>query len=150
MSSERFRSSGLSGYTAFSAEFQLHTQSNGIVAIVDDDQAIRVAVASLVRSMGWKAEPFESALAFLQSPNIARTACVISDVRMPGMSGVEMHDRLLQLGHRLPTIFVTAFPIPELDRKRGAPGVIAILLKPIDAVVMAEHLDRALASPDNS
>ncbi|RFU49856.1 response regulator transcription factor [Paraburkholderia sp. DHOC27] len=128
----------------------MHTQSDEIIAIVDDDQAIRVAIAGLVRSMGWQAELFESALAFLQSPNIARTACVVSDVRMPGMSGVEMHDRLLQLGYRLPTIFVTAFPIPELDEKRGVPGVIAILLKPIDPTVMAEHLERALAASGNA
>lgn len=114
---------------------------------MDDDRAIRVAIASLVRSMGWQAEMFESADAFLQSRSIEHTACVISDVRMPGMSGVDMHDRLLQLGYRLPTIFVTAFPVPELAAKLGTPDVIAILLKPIDAAVMAEHLEHALASP---
>ena len=116
---------------------------------MDDDQAIRSDIASLVRSMGWPADLFESTLAFLQWPNIARTPCVISDMRKPRMSGVEMHNGLLLLGHRLPTIFVTEFLIPNLG-KRGAPEVIAILLKPIDAAVMAEHLERTPASSDNA
>ena len=124
----------------------MHTHSTEIIAVVDDDKPTRTAIASLVRSMGCSVEAFESAMAFLQSHDIEHVACLISDVRMPGMTGVQMHDRLLELGHRFPTIFVTAHLIPEVEAKVGTPGVIAVLLKPIDAGVLAEHLEQALAS----
>lgn len=133
--------------STFFAEFRLRTESNKIVVIVDDDEAIRIATAGLVRSMGWRVDLFDSAVAFLQSKNIAKTSCLISDVRMPHTSGIEMHERLLQLGHTLPTIFITAFATPDLYAKLQAPGVIAILEKPIDVAALAECLERALASP---
>lgn len=131
----------------FSSEFRLRTEPNRIVAIVDDDEAIRTAIAGLVRSLGWRVRVFDSALAFLQSQDIADAACLISDVRMPNMSGVEMHDQLLQLGYTLPTIFITAFPTPGLNAKLNAPGVVAILDKPIDATEMVDCVVRALGMP---
>jgi FixJ family two-component response regulator len=70
-----------------------------IISVVDDDEAVCIATSALVRSLGWQANIFASAEAFLQSGQIADTACLISDVRMPNMSGVEMRDRLLQLGY---------------------------------------------------
>jgi FixJ family two-component response regulator len=118
-----------------------------IIAIVDDDDAIRTATGGLIRSLGLQVRLFDSAIAFLQSPDIVQIACLISDVRMPHMSGVEMHDRLLQLGYKLPTIFITAFRTPGLNSKLTAPGVIAILDKPVDAAAMADCVARALGTP---
>ncbi|CAG4894119.1 response regulator transcription factor [Paraburkholderia saeva] len=124
----------------------MRTAPVGIIAIVDDD-AIRAATGSLIRSLGWHVCLFDSAIAFLRWPDIAQTACLISDVRMPHMSGVEMHNRLLQLGHTLPTIFITAFPTPGLNAKLKAPGVIAILEKPVDAAAMEDCIARVMGTP---
>jgi len=125
----------------------LRTEPTKIVAVVDDDDAIRTATAGLVRSLGWTARLYDSASAFLQSPDIAGTTCLVSDVRMPHMSGIEMHDRLIQAGYTLTTIFITAFSTPGLNAKLQEPGVIAILEKPIDTAAMADCLARALAAP---
>ena len=118
-----------------------------IIAIVDDDEAVRIATSNLVRSFGWQTHVFASAEAFLQSGHIAETACLISDVRMPGMSGVEMHDRLLELCCAPPTIFVTAFPTAALRAKFLANGALTFLHKPVDATAVAHWLNLALGSP---
>lgn len=125
----------------------LRTEPIKIVAVVEDDEAIRNATAGLVRSLGWSVRVFDSASAFLQSSGIAETDCLISDVRMPNMSGIEMHNRLVQAGYSLTTIFVTAFSTPALNAKLQEPGVVAILEKPIDAAAMADCLARALGLP---
>ncbi|PMS17610.1 response regulator [Trinickia dabaoshanensis] len=117
------------------------------VSIVDDDEAVRLAVASLVRSMGWEADLFASAEQLLASPHLGDTTCLISDVRMPGMSGTVLHDRLVQLGYAIPTVFVTAFPTPELCAKVGTDGILAVIEKPVDAQAMAYWLNAALNRP---
>ena len=118
-----------------------------IISIVDDDEAVCIATSALVRSLGWQANIFASAEAFLQSGQIADTACLISDVRMPNMSGVEMRDRLLQLGYALPTIFVTAFPTAALRATVISSGALALLEKPVDAVALEHYLSVALGQP---
>ena len=117
------------------------------VSIVDDDEAVRLAVASLVRSLGWRAELFESPEAFFARACLADTTCLISDVRMSGMSGTQMHDRLVQLGYTIPTVFVTAFPTPELCSKVGRDGVLAVIEKPVEAQTMEYWLNVALSLP---
>jgi FixJ family two-component response regulator len=117
------------------------------VSIVDDDEAIRLAVASLVRSLGWEARLFASAEAFLASACLDDTICLISDERMSGMSGAAMHDCLLQRGYVTPTIFITAFPTPALCAKVGTNGVLAVIEKPFDARSMAYWLNVALSWP---
>ncbi|WP_408371624.1 MULTISPECIES: response regulator transcription factor, partial [unclassified Paraburkholderia] len=79
-----------------------------VVSIVDDDSAVRVALSSLIRSLGWDARMYESAEEFLASGQAAHTSCLISDIRMPGMSGIEMHERLRAQGHAPATIFISA------------------------------------------
>ncbi len=116
-----------------------------IASIVDDDEAVRVATASLVRSFGWQVHVFASAEAFLHSGPIEGTSCLISDVQMPNMSGIEMHDRLLELGCAPPTIFITAFPTVALQAKSEKNGALAFLEKPIDAEAMERYLNLALA-----
>jgi FixJ family two-component response regulator len=113
-----------------------------VVSIVDDDDAVRVATASLVRSLGWPTRVFASAEEFLQSADIEETACLISDVRMTGMSGVEMYERLVELGCAPPTIFVTAFPTAALEARICANGALACLEKPVDAAAIAHCLAR--------
>ncbi|CAB3666264.1 response regulator transcription factor [Trinickia soli] len=115
------------------------------ISIVDDDEAVRLAVASLVRSIGWQARVFASAEEFLACADLADTICVISDERMSGMSGAAMNDRLVQLGYTIPTIFVTAFPTPGLCAKVGANGVLAVVEKPLDAQAMEHWLKVALS-----
>lgn len=118
-----------------------------LVSIVDDDESVRLATASLVRSLGWQERVFASAEEFLQSEYVGGTACLISDVRMPGMSGIAMHDRLLELGYAPPTIFITAFPSADLQAKIEADEALTLIEKPVDAAAMAHWLDHALSQP---
>jgi FixJ family two-component response regulator len=117
------------------------------VCIVDDDEAVRLAVASLVRSLGWEADLFASAEAFLSHAPLSETICLISDVRMPGMSGTLMHERLRQLGYSIPTIFITAFATPDLSARVGKDNVLAVIEKPADAQPLAHWLNVALNRP---
>jgi FixJ family two-component response regulator len=118
--------------------------SSQIISIVDDDEGTRLATASLVRSLGWQARVFASAEEFLGSDHIRETSCLISDIRMPGMSGIEMHDRLLALGYAPPTIFTTAFPTAALEATIQAKGALAFLEKPVDVTAVEQLLNLAL------
>ncbi|TCK84333.1 response regulator [Paraburkholderia sp. BL9I2N2] len=118
-----------------------------IASIVDDDEAVRLATASLVRSLGWDTRVFASAEEFLASASVGETACLISDVIMSGMSGVDLHDRLLERGCAPPTILMTAFPTAVLQAKIlakiEANSVLAFLEKPVDAAALAQCLTLA-------
>jgi FixJ family two-component response regulator len=118
-----------------------------VVSIVDDDEAARLATEGLVRSFGRHTRLFASAEEFLQSGHLASTSCLISDVMMPGMSGVEMHARIIALGYAPPTIFVTAFPSANLKAKALANGALAVLDKPVDPDAIAYWLSVALDLP---
>jgi FixJ family two-component response regulator len=101
-----------------------------LISIVDDDESAREGTADLIKSMGFIAEAFPHANAFLQSTSIGRTACLIADVRMPGITGIELHDRLVGSGTAIPTILVTAFP-NDRDRAHATrSGVTCYLSKP--------------------
>ena len=89
-----------------------------MVSIIDDDQSFRESVVDLVRAMGFEAQEFERAEDFLHSGGTARTACLITDMRMPGMSGLELHERLTARNEAIPTIVITAFPKDD-DRARA-------------------------------
>jgi FixJ family two-component response regulator len=119
-----------------------------IVSIIDDDASVRVAMAGLVRSLGFVACAFESAEDFLRSPQGDDTACLITDVQMPGMNGLELQSHLLRQGRRLPIIFITAFPEPNLRARAEAAGALAFLEKPFDGGTIVGLLQGALASPD--
>lgn len=118
-----------------------------IVSIVDDDMSVRIATSDMVRSLGYPTLVFDSAEAFLASAHIDETACLLSDVRMLGMSGVEMHDRLLLLGRAPPTIFITAFPTPALQAKINAGTVLACFAKPVDLQSIADCLALVFGKP---
>ena len=116
-----------------------------MISIVDDDPSAREGVTDLVRSMGFEAQAFERAEDFLKSDYLGRTRCLISDMRMPGMSGFELHDRLVTSGISIPTIIITAFP-QDADRLRAErSGVCCYLAKPVDEQHLLECIRGALA-----
>ena len=101
-----------------------------MIAIVDDDHSVREALTSLVRSLGYVAMAFECAEDLLKSKRRRRVSCLIADVQMPGMTGVELHNRLVASGEPIPTVLITAFP-DERSRERALQaGVIGYLTKP--------------------
>jgi FixJ family two-component response regulator len=101
-----------------------------VIAIVDDDHSVREALTSLVRSLGYGAVAFECAEDLLKSRRRRNVCCVIADVQMPGMTGFELHNRLVTSGEPIPTILITAFP-DERSRERALQaGVIGYLAKP--------------------
>jgi FixJ family two-component response regulator len=126
------------------SEIRLSAEPGKTVAVVDDDDAVRIAIAGLIRALGWKIAQFNSGLTYLQSEIHAETSCLITDVRMPNINGVELHEKLLAQGLVVPTIFITAFPTPYLNAKLNAPGVVAIFEKPIDPNAMADCIGRVL------
>ena len=101
-----------------------------VISIVDDDEASREALAVLIRSLGFAGESFESAAEFLAWPRLPETSCLIADINMPGMTGVELYRHLLRVGCPIPTILITAYPEDEGRARAMADGVIAYLSKP--------------------
>ena len=104
-----------------------------IVSIIDDDASVRAAMESLVRSLGFVAFVFKSAEDFLRSPRVDDSACLITDVQMPGMSGLDLQDRLIAQGNRVPIILITAFPEQTIRNRAQARGALAFLEKPFAA-----------------
>jgi FixJ family two-component response regulator len=103
-----------------------------LISIVDDDDLTRSALESLVRSLGLGAHTFASAESFLQSSSVAETRCLILDVHMPGMSGLELQDHLSRLGSEIPIIFITAYSDETIKARALSAGAICFLHKPID------------------
>ena len=117
-----------------------------MVSIVDDDASVRIATDRLVRSLGYVARVYASADEFLRSPRVDDTCCIIADVQMPGMSGIEMHERLLERGRRVPIIFVTAFPEESARARALKAGALCFLTKPIDGPTLIKYLGAAIAA----
>jgi FixJ family two-component response regulator len=120
--------------------------NNGLIVIVDDDASVREGVTDLLNSMGFQTEAFESAEDFLASTLLTRTACLITDGRMSGMTGFELHDHLVAAGKRTPTILITAFP-EETDRARALrAGMFCYLPKPFNDNDLLGCLRSAIAA----
>jgi FixJ family two-component response regulator len=100
-----------------------------MISIIDDDANVRVAIQRLVQSLGYAALTFQSADDFLQSGQIAETACVILEIEMRGVSGLELQERLLAEGHKTPVIFITAFP-EEFRARALQTSAVGLLNKP--------------------
>jgi FixJ family two-component response regulator len=115
-----------------------------MISIVDDDESIREATKSLVRSLGYQVATFGSAEEFLGSAEKMATACLITDVQMPGLGGVELQDRLIADGHHMPTIFISAFPDERVQRQVLGSGAIGYLHKPFGEDQLIECIDTAL------
>jgi FixJ family two-component response regulator len=115
-----------------------------IISIVEDDAAVRVATENLVKSLGFDVYTFASAQEFLQSHREAETACLISDVQMPNMSGVELQADLANRGFRIPTIFMTAFPDESVRRRAMAAGAVGFLRKPFNGKALIQFIQDAI------
>ncbi|KRR03659.1 two-component system response regulator [Bradyrhizobium jicamae] len=121
-----------------------------MISIIDDDGSVRAATHNLVRSLGYVVNTFASAEEFLRSPCLNDTSCVITDIRMPAMSGLDLQAHLLATGYRFPFIFVTAFSV-ESDRDRAMKaGATCFLSKPFDGETLIKCLEAALASNGRS
>jgi FixJ family two-component response regulator len=116
------------------------------IAIIDDDEPVRITMSSLVRSLGFDALVFSSAEEFLQSPQRYRSSCLISDVQMPGMSGLDLQGRLAAEGQPVPIIFVTAFPHANIEKRAHAAGATCVLNKPFESQVLIDCIQRALSA----
>jgi FixJ family two-component response regulator len=115
-----------------------------LVAIIDDDASVRATTDSLVRSLGYLVHTFESAEAFLQSSQVDDFACVITDVQMPGMSGVQLQDHLRAQDYRVPFVFFTAFPDEKTRAQALAAGAVCYLTKPFDGDSLVQCVQAAL------
>jgi len=121
-----------------------------LVSIVEDDGSFRDSMSMLLTSFGYSVEAFPSAADFLASPCISETACLIADVNMAEMTGVELHERLVDAGHAIPTILVTAYP-NDVDRARALnSGVVCYLRKPVDDQCLIGCLRAALSSDERT
>jgi FixJ family two-component response regulator len=114
------------------------------ISVIDDDESIRTAVYNLLRSLGYVVDVFSSAEAFLQSPQLHHTWCVIADVRMPGMSGIELQSRLRNAGNQVPFVFVTAASEEGIRARALEDGAICFLTKPFDEDILIGCLGTAV------
>jgi FixJ family two-component response regulator len=117
------------------------------IAVIDDDESVRDALKSLLKAAGFKAEAFSSALDFLDSCQLAGLACLILDVRMPGMSGIELQDRLTTADHGVPIIFISAHADEEARARALASGAVAFLIKPFGDEALLDAIDAAVRLP---
>jgi FixJ family two-component response regulator len=115
------------------------------VAIVDDDDLMRGALQGLLKAAGLPARAFASAEEFLQSGQHRRSACLIADIRMPGMSGLELQARLNDEKISIPTIFITAHGDSRMRMQALRSGAVEFLAKPFDDEILLESVRAALA-----
>lgn len=118
-------------------------QSSPVVATVDDDRRVRDSVRSVLESAGYEGVSFESAEAFLESDAISSVTCVIADVRLPGIDGLELQRRVRGDRPKLPVVFITAHDDEEIRQQALRDGALAFLVKPFDGGELLEHIARA-------
>ena len=116
-----------------------------VISIVEDDAAVRAATENLVKALGFDVYTFASAVEFLQSHRVPETVCLISDVQMPNMSGVELQANLADCGFRIPTIFMTAFPDESVKRRAMDAGAVGFLPKPFNAKALIQCIRDAIS-----
>jgi FixJ family two-component response regulator len=121
------------------------SQTNRLVAIVDDDESVRIALQGLMKAVGLPARAFASAEEFLKSGQQHHTACLIADIRMPGMSGLDLQAKLNGEHCRIPTIFITAHGDTDIRMQALRAGAVEFLAKPFSDDALLEHVKAALA-----
>ena len=117
-----------------------------IISIIDDDDSMRCAMKSLVTSLGLRVHTFRSAEEFLQSPCVDDTSCLITDVQMPGLSGVELQSLLLSQARHMPIILVTAFPEERMRNHAMEAGALGFLSKPFESQTLIKLIEKAIAT----
>ena len=115
-----------------------------LVCLVDDDSLIRDSTVRLMRSFGFRVEAFASAEEFGNSGYLEETACLILDVRMPGMDGLELQHRLSEAGERIPIVFITAHADDEQERRAMEAGAVGFLYKPFSQESLLQAIRSAL------
>jgi len=116
-----------------------------MISIVDDDISVRESTKELVESLGYEALTFASAEEFLGSQRVRDTSCLITDLQMRGLSGIDLQRRLVDEGRGIPTIFITAFPNEKTRSHALNAGAIGFLSKPFSDEALIHHLNAALA-----
>lgn len=115
-----------------------------LISVVDDDDSIRESLQGLLQSVGFTVETFSSAQAFLDSEHLTRTACLILDVRMPGMRGPDLQQELARRGNRTPIVFITAHGDEDIRPRVLANGAVECLLKPFSEDALFKAIRTAL------
>lgn len=131
---------------ASTVELEVRVPESSVISIVDDDLMVREATSGLLRAMGFRAEMFDGPAEFLESGRHRSTSCLIADMRMPGMSGLDLYNHLVASGARVPTILITAFPVDH-DREHALRvGVANYLTKPFKAAELLASIRSVLGS----
>lgn len=120
------------------------TNNQFVVMIVDDDESIRRAARRLIKSYGFPVETFASAEDFLSSGRLHETACLVLDVQMPGLNGLELQSRLITDGHQVPIIFITAFNDENARAQALKAGALGYLVKPFEEADLLTAINVAL------
>jgi FixJ family two-component response regulator len=114
-----------------------------IIAIIDDDEIAREATLNLVQSLGYQTSTFASAEEFFQSERIHDVACIISDLHMPGLSGIDLQDRLIAHDYRIPIIFITGHPDDGARARAMKAGAVGFMSKPYNVELLVGCLREA-------
>jgi FixJ family two-component response regulator len=117
-----------------------------VIGIVDDDESVRDSISSLLRSAGYKTESFESAEAYLNSDRASEPNCLLLDVRMPGLSGLQLQSELNHQKVSIPVIFITAHPDEQVRERALSEGAVAVLGKPFNDDVLLGAIDSAVGN----
>jgi FixJ family two-component response regulator len=120
-----------------------------LVAIVDDDASVRKSTTRLIRSFGYRAEAFASGEEFLSSPEASRTACLVLDVRMPDMDGLEVQRQVAAHQLQIPVVFISGRASDEEERRARSAGAIDFLRKPIATATLLQVLRKVIAIGDD-
>ena len=118
--------------------------NGNLISVVDDDESVRRTTKLLVESFGYQAAVFESAESFLKSDQLCHTSCLVVDVQMPGMNGLQLQSRLAAEGYSIPTIFITAYGDKESRRRAVQAGAVAFLEKPFSDEHLLKNIRSAL------
>jgi FixJ family two-component response regulator len=116
---------------------------NRVVATVDDDRRVRESVQSILESAGYHAVTFESGEAFFESGALSKVACVVADVRLPGIDGLELQRRVRRDRPSVPIVFISAHDDDDVRRRALQDGAVAFMVKPFDGNELLEHIARS-------
>jgi FixJ family two-component response regulator len=116
-----------------------------LISIVDDDDSLRRSLGNLLRSLGFRVQEFASAQAFIGAQNARETACLILDVRMPGMTGLDLQRHIAASGWRVPIVFITSHADDDARTRALADGAVAFLSKPFREKEILDAINAALS-----
>jgi FixJ family two-component response regulator len=120
------------------------SENRQIICIIDDDESIRRALRRLIRSAGWDAETYASAEDFLQTGGSVKPACLILDMHLPGLSGLQLQARLHAEGRNVPVVFITAYASEQMHEAALRAGAVAFLEKPFEEQPLLDAVRRAV------